>query len=397
MHVNARLWAVRVALLFASYYVSGHIGLAVPQVADHVTLFWPPAGIALAGLLRFGIGVWPGVFAGAFGVSMATGSSPGLALMIAVGNTLGPALATLLLSRDGLHTDLDRRRDVMLYAVIGVGFGMLVTATNGAFWLAAVDRIAWAEVPRTWAHWWLGDALSALVVGVPLLTCNRAAWRQATAQWGWLPSTMLLLGIVGSAALALALSTRELASLSPLLFLPHLLLCWLAMRSGLFAASASALVLTVLAIVATLHGIGPFQLPGLGGSDVFLIGYAGSLLAIPLLVTALTGENAANERRWQLALDTSQIGVGEWDLLRGRVDFSPRWLGLLGHSSQEFGHDLQAFWSRVHGDDLASVQCAFEPLRSPLGVNCRAECRMLCRDGTWRPFELHALVTERKP
>ena len=392
---GSRTWALRVGLLLAAYYVSGRIGLAVPQFGTNVTLIWPAAGIALAGLLRFGVGVWPGVFAGALLVPLATGMPAWLAALIAVGNTLGPTLGAFLLRRDGLHVELDRRRDLWLFGATGVGLATAVTASNGVFWLAAAGRIAWAQAPQAWGYWWLGDAISTLVVGIPLLTFSRASLRQATADWRWLPSSLLLLGTLGSAALAFAFSTHGRAMQSALFFLPHVFLCWLAARSGLFAASLGTLVLTTGSVAATLNGFGPFQMSGQDHNVAFLIGYVCSLLAIPLLTTTLIGEIAANERRWQLALDTSRIGVAEWDLVRGRVDLSARWLALLGHTAQDFGHDLCSFWSHVHAEDTPSVQRAFESLRAPRAVNCIAECRMLCRDGSWRPFELHALVTER--
>jgi diguanylate cyclase (GGDEF)-like protein/PAS domain S-box-containing protein len=68
---------------------------------------------------------------------------------------------------------------------------------------------------------------------------------------------------------------------------------------------------------------------------------------------------------------------------------------LLGHTTQGFGNDQQAFWSRVHADDVATVQRAIEPLRSKGESTSRVDCRMLCRNGDWRRFELHALVTDR--
>ena len=395
--VGSRDWAWRTALLLAAYYLSGRVGLTVPQFGAQVTLIWPPAGIALAALLRFGLGVWPGVWLGAFAVALSVGTPVWMAVLIAFGNTLGPLLGAWVLRRDGLHVELDRRRDLWLFGSIGVGFSMLITASNGTFWLAAGGLIEWADVPRAWMYWWLGDAMGAVVVGIPLLTLTHASWRQAVGDWRWVPAGLLALGTVISAALASLFAGSEPAVQSPLFFLPHLLLCWMAARSGLFAASSTALMLTTGTVLATLHGLGPFHQPDNSQGISLLVGYVCSLLAIPLLTTALTGEIAANERRWHLALDTSQIGVGEWDLRTGRVEFSQRWLALLGHSTQSFGDTLHAFWALIHPDDVAAVQLAFEPLRAAAAINCRAECRMLCRDGGWRLFELHALVAERGP
>ena len=393
--VSLRDWVLRTALLLVAYYIGGRVGLAVPQFGAYVTLIWPPTGIALAALLRFGVGVWPGVFGGATLVALASGAPLWLALLLAFGNTLGPALGAWVLRRDGLHVELDRRRDLWLYGVIGVGFSMVVTSSNGVFWLAASGTVPWSQAPTAWLYWWLGDAMGALVVGIPLLTLSRASLKRATADWRWLPTLLLALGTLASAVAAALLAGGEQATHSPLFFVPHLLLCLLAARSGLFAASATALVLTAGTVLATLHGYVLFGRADIGPGIWLLVGYVCSLLAIPLLTTALTGEIAANERRWQLALDSSQIGVGEWDLTTGRIEFSQRWLALLGHGSQDFGDSLASFWSLLHPDDVAVVQRAFEPLRAAGAVNCSAECRMLCGDRSWRLFELHALVAER--
>ena len=393
----SRDWALRTGLLLVAYYVTGRVGLAVPQFGAHVTLIWPPAGIALAALLRFGLGVWPGVWLGSLAVALSIGTPLWLAALTAFGNTLGPLLGAWVMQRDGLHVALDRRRDLWLFGSIGVGLSMLIPATNGTFWLAAGGVVAWADAPTAWAYWWLGDAMGALVVGIPLLTLSHASLQRAIGDWRWLPAGLIALGTIASAALASLFAGGEHALLSPLFFLPHLLLCWLAARSGLFAASTTALLLTTSTVFATVNGLGPFHQVDSSQGVALLVGYVCSLLAIPLLTTALTGEIAANERRWQLALDASQIGIGEWNLRSGKIELSKRWLALLGHATQSFGDTPQAFRALLHPDDLGDVQRALEPLRTDGAVNCRAECRMRCHDGEWRLFELHALVAERGP
>ena len=62
---NAPQWAWRVALVIGAIGLGGVVGQAAPQIDGGVALIWPPIGIALAVLLRFGVGVWPGVSPGA--------------------------------------------------------------------------------------------------------------------------------------------------------------------------------------------------------------------------------------------------------------------------------------------------------------------------------------------
>jgi diguanylate cyclase (GGDEF)-like protein/PAS domain S-box-containing protein len=392
---SAPQWAVRVSVVIAAYYLGGRLGLSVPRIDGHVALIWPPFGIALAALLRFGIGVWPGVFIGAALVSLSLGLPMWLSAMVALGSTLGPVLGAAALRRDGFHVEIDRRRDLWLFVAIGVAASTLFAATSGALWLAASGTISWAAAPRAWAYWWLGDAMGALVVGIPLLTLSRAAIHQAWGERRWLPSALLALGTLGSGALALVLSGDARSVPSVLVFLPHLLLCWLAARSGLFAAAATALLLMGGALLAALRGFGPF--PGLESDAgvALLAGYGVSLVVMPMITSALTGELASNQRRWLRTLEDSDLGVGQWTLRTGSIELSARWLALLGYTTQDFGTDLASFWAQLHADDVLSVQQALEPLRSAGAAHCRAECRMVSRDGSWRWFELHAFVADR--
>ena len=390
-----RGWLLRAAGVFAGCYVTGRLGLEMPLFGSAICPIWAPAGIALAALLRLGLSLWPAVWLAALALGLSIGSPLWLAVLIAFGNTLGPLLGAWVLQRDGLHAPLDRRRDLWLFGSVGIGFAMAITASNGTFWLAAAGHIAWGQLPTAWLYWWLGDAMGALVVGIPLLTLSRSAWQSAMGNWRWLPTVLIAAGCLASAALTTLFTGGERAVQSPLFFMPHLLLCWLAVRSGLFAASITGLLLTAMTLACTVQGVGPFHLDTASQGISMLVGYVCSLLAIPTVTSALAGEIKVNEQRWQLALDASNIGVGEWDLRSNEVVFSNRWLALLGHASQAFGHTLQSFWSLVHPDDVPAVRRAFEPLHAGGAVNCRAECRMQCRDGSWRLFELHALVAER--
>ncbi len=390
-----REWLLQVLLLALACATGAQLALVLPQAGPAIPPIWPPAGIALAAMLRFGVSLSPGIWLAVFTAALLGGEPVWSAFMLAVGGTLAPMLGAFALRCEGLHSDLDRRRDLGLYAVFGIALVATLTAANGAFWRAASGSTPWPDILRTGAYLWLGDALGLLVVGIPFLTLSRAALRQAFGEWRWVRSSLLVIVTLASAALPFLLTSPGVAAPSPLFFVPHVLLCWLSARSGLFLASSTSFLLALGNMLAARYGIGPFQVNPNDAGVAFLIGYVCSLLAMPLLTTALTGEIAANERRWQLALDTSQIGVGEWDLARARVDLSARWLALLGYQTQSFGHSLQSFWALVHTDDLLALQRALEPLRASRAENTRTECRMQCRDGSWRAFELHALVAER--
>ena len=423
------------ALAFVACHAAGQLATRVGHADSGSALFGASAGLALALLLRFGVRLWPGLFLGAFTAAFSAGLTPWLAAMIALGNTVGPVLGTLVLQRGGLNPALARRRDVLRFGCIGVGLALAVSTSNSVFWRLAALQIDWVLAPRAWLHGWLGDATMALVVGLPLLTAPRSAWRAAAARTRWVPSALLGLATLGSAVL----STRTLSDAalpSPWLLLTPLLLGWLAARSGLFAASLCTALLSAAWAVASLDGRPPFQSVGAAlpahaseATITYLFTYLVSLLAIPLLVSVFTAKIARLERRWHNMFDSSQIGLGEWDVRRGRIVFSPRWLALMGRAEpggrtelggtgagNPAGHTLQTFWSSVHVDDVAALQAMFERLRAPdmtsvstagsTAESARSDpsrpprssislSRLACADGVWRHFELHALVTDR--
>ncbi|MGD9834939.1 MAG: MASE1 domain-containing protein, partial [Piscinibacter sp.] len=378
-------------VLCAAYYATGLLGLAAPQLGEQVSLIWPPAGLAFAAMLRLGPRLWPAVALGALLVALSTGLPLWTATLLALGNSAGPALAADALRRHGLHPALDRRHDLRLLG-LGAVAGTLITALNGTTWLLLSGTLPWSSALPALAYWWVGDLMGVIVVGVPLLTASRGTLQRAFDERQRLGSAAL----AGGALLGAWLAFRGApGAVSPLLFLPYLLLGWLALRSGVFAASASTLVISAIAAAGTILGHGPFADAAPTAALAMLAGYLATLSAMPLLVTALTGELGTTEQRWQLALAASQLGVADWDLRRGELELSARWNALLGEPALTTREPAQAFWACLHGDDLAGVQAALASLRRADEDSVRVECRMRRGQAAWRWFELNALVADR--
>jgi PAS domain S-box-containing protein len=57
-----------------------------------------------------------------------------------------------------------------------------------------------------------------------------------------------------------------------------------------------------------------------------------------------------------LAIDAAGVGSFDWDVTSGRLDWDDRLLNLFGYQSEEFDHSLEAFFARVHPDDLPRIQ-----------------------------------------
>ena len=375
--------------------LGGFVGQAVPAFGPHSSPLWPPAGIALAALMRLGTGVWPGVWIGAFLVALSAGSAAWLAALIAAGSTLAPALAAPWLRHKKLRIELDRRRDLWLFVAIGIGAVMLATAGNRVLWLAVGGALPWSQAGAAWFHGWLGGALGTAMVGVPLLTLSRSSLALAFGPSHRAATLLLSLGAVSSGGLAFAISGGAQLALLPLIFVPHLLLGWLAVRSGIFAASAAALLAGVGAAWAMVNGLGPFQSVDAQRSLALLWGYGFTLAAVPLLMSTLIGPLDADRNRWGPALDASRTGTADLNVVSGHLEMSPRWLTMLGFSTHEFGHAVGAFLERVHPADRVAVKQLFDPNRSADAAAGPVDCRLPSKDGGWLCFELRAFVVDR--
>jgi diguanylate cyclase (GGDEF)-like protein/PAS domain S-box-containing protein len=402
--------------MLLAYFGMGQLGLLLPAQETLLSLTLSAvfatsllssllsSGMALAALIRWGLFLWPGVWAGAFVLALSGGASIFAAALCACAATVGPVLAARLLRHQGLHTELDRRHDLKLYVLFGALLSTVITATatTASMLLLEGSSSGLASLPSataltlSWLCRWLADAMGSLMIGIPVLTAR------------WPMSLSARPGLHAAQNLAMFAATLVVgcwpfgnppqidgSHLTPLLFMPHVMLGWLAARGGLFAAMACAAGIAVGATWGTLHGMGPFSVTDAYTRVAMIWGYIGTLAVMPLMVTAWTGELSANEARWQIALDDSHIGVGEWDARSRRFTFSKRWLSMLGYSSQGFGTSLTSVWSRVHDEDKAGVRALLDQLTQSASGIPTLSCRFLRADGTWVWFSGHATVAER--
>ncbi len=91
----------------------------------------------------------------------------------------------------------------------------------------------------------------------------------------------------------------------------------------------------------------------------------------------------AAEERWRFAIDGSEIGLWDWNVPDQTVFFSTRWKNMLGHEDSEIGNALSEWSSRVHPDDLPTVQADVQKLLNTPHAQYSNEHRVRCKDGTY--------------
>jgi PAS domain S-box-containing protein len=297
--MNARAKAVlRVVLLTATYVGAAELGLAFDAVGGFATLVWAPSGIALSALLLGGLELWPGVFMGAFITNSLSGAAPLVALAIAVGNTLEAVLSVHVLKRMRFRPALDSLRDLALLVGIAAFASTLVAATVGASSLLAGRVIEGEAYLATWRAWWLGDLIGDLLVAPLLLVwcAPRSVLRERRDFKEALGLVVLTLAgglfvFAGPSATLLSAFRQPLLLSVPLM--------WAALRFGARGATGAAVILSVVAIYGTAHGLGPFVHERLHESLTHLQVFMGICTLTALVLSASVAERARAEASQQ--------------------------------------------------------------------------------------------------
>jgi signal transduction histidine kinase len=277
---------LRILLLAVAYLILAKAGLVVATVGKTVTLVWPPTGLSLAILLLGSRREWPGVALGAFVANVTTpGVGVGTAAAIAAGNTLEAYAGAALIRRRDFQTSLDRTRDVLRLVLWGALVAPTVSASIGtlAIGLAGIVPLGAALLPA-FRIWWMGDAMSALVVAPTIL-----AWTTALEHRE--PRSRL-----EPAALVLALSAASLFAVSHgaattqyLVFPPVI---WAALRFGPRGATAATLLVTVVTVWSTVTGHGAFAASTLADNLMSLHAFMASVVLTGLVLGATSAERA---------------------------------------------------------------------------------------------------------
>src|SRR5256714_471091 len=166
------------AALAAGYFVAGKVGLEVAYVHPSATVVWPPSGLTLAAFLLLGYEVWPAILLGAFLVNIATAGSIATSAAIAAGNTLEGLVGAYLVNRFARgHRACERARDVFKLAGLAALLSTTISATAGVVSLSLGGFAQWTDFGSIWSTWWMGDAVSALVLAAAVAERTEAVDR----------------------------------------------------------------------------------------------------------------------------------------------------------------------------------------------------------------------------
>src|SRR5215472_935352 len=393
MSFNARkasVQALESLAVMVLYFVAGRIGLAVPFTQGNVSPIWPPAGIALGAILIFGPHVCLGIAVGAFLANFFTPIPHLAALFLAVGNTLGPAVAASVL-RGKLVPPIQRLRDVLNLTLFG-SLGTAISALIGSSTLLLAGVSTSLSLPATTAVWCFGDLMGIFLVAPLFLNlADFKLTRHRLAELGLLMASLLACSEV------LFRQTTVAGAVFGLLLLPFVL--WGAARFSVAGATLTCLAASTFAVWGTGRGIGPFLAYGTSvhhvhALQIFIAALSLSGLCLAAVIAERTKAEDALAReeklrraqeQYRTIIETTNEGV--WMIDSGfRTTFVNRRMAeMLGYTPEEMLRCTPSDF--VFPEDVPAKQADLE--RRGRGIREVFYTRYRKKDGS----ELWALVS----
>lgn len=323
---------LKLAAVFAAYFVMGRIGLSFEAVNGFASLVWPPSGIAIAITLLYGRRYWPAIAAGAFAVNFSVGAPFLVAVGIAFGNTLEALLASWLLAADPRfrHT-LEDPRSVFSFIGLAAGLSTLASPTIGttSLWLGHVAPAqTYASV---WTAWWVGDVFGTLIVAPFLLIWlgRKFSLSRFTAR----SAEVLIMATIFTAVVTLMYAGFGAGIVTPqaasyIMMIP---LVWAGVRFGMRGGATAIFGFALISVYATALGRGPFVSGDLNEGIASLHLFLGASAVITLFLGSAHDERIlADESRRELRSDALEHAR----YLKTIVDLAPTGIKILDKKSR---------------------------------------------------------------
>ncbi len=181
---------LRCALVALGYAGTGLLCRLVAVEPGYASAIWPAAGIALAGVLLWGVPAAVGVALGSFLVNLTIAVDRGivhgalLAVVIALGAVLQAAVgAALVRTAHPVGNPLDRAGTVAPILLLGGPVACMLNPAWSVPWLWLAGEIAPADVVANWFTWWAGDSIGVMFVAPLLLSLSLDRRRHGRHLW----------------------------------------------------------------------------------------------------------------------------------------------------------------------------------------------------------------------
>ncbi|MCC6320639.1 MAG: MASE1 domain-containing protein [Phycisphaerales bacterium] len=276
-----------------------------------VSPLWPATGINIALVFLLGPRVLLGIYLGSLIDNTLTFGRvhPSIPVLAPIADTIEPLLALWLYRVSGGQPQpLARSTDVIRFGLTAAFAAPALSAALGVAMLWHIPDFVNNKPPiRAWIAWGLPAGVGALVVTPALLCWNnlpRLPWSNTLrlhAAGMFVSLAALEYWVFGNAA-SLGDFGHHL-----LIFLVLPIIVWAALVFGARGGAIAVLVISLVAIIGAVRGLGPFNNLPLVRALLILQVYLAAFSAVSLLLGAVTEERAAAYRASLKQAQTIQL------------------------------------------------------------------------------------------
>jgi len=102
-----------------------------------------------------------------------------------------------------------------------------------------------------------------------------------------------------------------------------------------------------------------------------------------------------SQLRLELALESSNTGLWDWNMETNALWFNKQWKGMLGYGENEIANHFKEWESRIHPDDLTHTYRDVDQHMQGQTEVYRNEHRLRCKDGSYRWILAQGRIVER--
>lgn len=379
---------VQFLILGVSYAVSGYVGIELANLSYGISLIWPPIGIAIALLLRWGLTLWPAIALGGFTLQLLVSDFSVISsAILAISSALIITAHCYALTRMQFDQRLEQVRDMLIFVAVGIVLCSMVLALWGVSFLVFIGIVPLADIVTAWWSWFLGDVTGVLIFGIALLVHNTKKLAALLRPENLLAFVLLLL--IGAEVLVL----NKTGIAITMTLMPMVCLLWIAMRTNLVATSWVVVSFSAVAVYSVYNASGIFA--NVGNPTLGTWFYITSMGLASLIISVISVQSRLKAELMQFAISATRTGI--WDLRLGDdvLYVNAHLMHNLGYEAKELRNPVSHIKSLLHPGDVTVLMMAVQRYLKGETEYLKLVVRMRHQSGVWRDMQIEGAATEK--
>jgi diguanylate cyclase (GGDEF)-like protein/PAS domain S-box-containing protein len=367
----------------------GCLALLVPFVFDATSstatlngapLIWPPTGIAVAAVWRYGRPALIGTALASTIMGWIFSGSPAGGALFGLGSLLAPLFVRWQLRRSGVRDIFRDPRGVLRFSILAGLLAPTLSATVSVLTFWWFDNLR-MPIGLAWLLWWGCEAIAVLLITPTLLSLS--GWRELDLQRRL--EVLALGGLILAFWYTAFLNNAQAPVSLSILAMP--LMIALSMRYNFTAVANISLLLAITSVIATSKGPGPYDIHDRYANLLYMHLFLGVLACSSLVIAAnsATMQRAfaqlrSKEERFRAIFEQAAVGFMVRDIKTNERLVNRKLIELLGYDVDEFP---EGRWDEItHPDDVAMTAEKIGPLTREEVDSTQFEKRYIRKDGS---------------